>query len=75
MTYTENYLKHFGIKGMRWGVRRFQNEDGSLTDAGRRKQQKQESRQVKKQQTRELHKLNKTGLKTMFPSHDRLVCF
>ena len=29
------YLAHFGIKGMRWGVRRFQNEDGSLTNAGR----------------------------------------
>ena len=29
------YLAHFGIKGMRWGIRRFQNEDGSLTNAGR----------------------------------------
>lgn len=29
------YLAHFGIKGMRWGVRHFQNEDGSLTNAGR----------------------------------------
>ena len=28
-------LKHFGIKGMKWGIRRFQNEDGSLTPAGR----------------------------------------
>lgn len=32
---TENELKHFGIKGMKWGIRRFQNEDGSLTPAGR----------------------------------------
>lgn len=29
-----NYLAHHGIKGQRWGVRRFQNEDGSLTPAG-----------------------------------------
>lgn len=29
------YLSHHGIKGMRWGVRRYQNEDGSYTDAGR----------------------------------------
>lgn len=28
-------LYHAGIKGMRWGIRRFQNEDGSLTPAGR----------------------------------------
>lgn len=28
-------LYHHGIKGQRWGVRRFQNEDGSLTSAGR----------------------------------------
>ena len=31
----DKYLQHFGIKGMRWGVRRFQNEDGTLTDAGK----------------------------------------
>lgn len=27
-------LTHWGIKGMKWGIRRFQNKDGSLTDAG-----------------------------------------
>lgn len=30
-------LKHFGIKGMSWGRRRFQNEDGSLTSAGKQR--------------------------------------
>lgn len=29
------YLAHHGIKGMKWGVRRFQNSDGSLTSAGK----------------------------------------
>ena len=28
-------IQHHGIKGQKWGVRRFQNEDGSLTDAGK----------------------------------------
>lgn len=29
------YLEHHGIRGMKWGVRRYQNEDGSLTSAGK----------------------------------------
>lgn len=33
----EPYLKHFGIKGMKWGVRRFQNKDGTLTAAGKKR--------------------------------------
>lgn len=30
-------LYHWGIKGMRWGVRRYQNKDGSLTPAGKKR--------------------------------------
>ena len=29
------YLVHHGIKGQRWGIRRYQNEDGTLTPAGK----------------------------------------
>lgn len=30
-------LYHFGIKGQKWGVRRFQNEDGTRTPAGKKR--------------------------------------
>lgn len=33
----EQELCHFGTKGMRWGVRRYQNKDGSLTPAGKKR--------------------------------------
>lgn len=34
---TDEILEHYGILGMRWGVRRFQNKDGSLTNAGQKR--------------------------------------
>ena len=33
----QNELYHHGIKGQKWGIRRFQNEDGSLTAEGKRR--------------------------------------
>lgn len=32
-----HYLEHHGILGMKWGVRRYQNEDGTLTVAGKKR--------------------------------------
>lgn len=61
-------LYHWGIKGMKWGVRRYQNEDGSLTNAGKKRyanwsEDAKEADRIKKKKVyemsnAELNKLN-----------------
>lgn len=50
-----NELEHFGVKGMKWGVRRYQNADGTLTEAGKKKRSRYEARIVKMRKGREKH--------------------
>lgn len=42
------YLAHHGILGQKWGIRRYQNKDGSLTKAGKERYLKEASEQYKK---------------------------
>jgi hypothetical protein len=36
-----NELQHHGIPGMKWGIRRYQNKDGTLTNAGKKRYEKE----------------------------------
>lgn len=44
-------LVHHGIKGMRWGVRRFLNKDGTLTEAGKKRYRTDDVREAKRRST------------------------
>lgn len=62
-------LYHHGIKGQKWGVRRFQNEDGSLTSQGKQRYSANEdyksAKKEYKQAQKDYRKVNK-GIKNQF---------
>jgi len=51
-------LYHFGIKGQKWGIRRFENEDGTLTEAGKKRYARAEKTAAKEKITGEQMKKN-----------------
>ena len=58
--YYNNQIWHWGVKGMKWGVRRYQNADGSLTDAGKRRYESDVATNAKKKKD---NRLPEEGLK------------
>ena len=45
------YIEHYGVKGMHWGIRRYQNKDGSLTPLGKELAKQEKSEEEEKVKT------------------------
>lgn len=58
-----DYLEHHGIKGQKWGLRRYQNLDGSYTDAGKKRYSRQLEKKVNKSRSNYVNNAFKVGTK------------
>lgn len=54
----DDELYHYGVKGMKWGVRRYQNEDGSLTSLGKKRDKMLSDRKIAKKYSTTLNIVN-----------------
>ena len=64
--FSDSYLEHHGILGMKWGVRRFQNKDGSLTPAGKKRKisnenKREETRKAVRDYSKKYNKASKAS--------------
>lgn len=77
MKYDSKMLAHFGILGMRWGIRRFQNPDGTLTKEGKQRYREHKLRSIEglKDLTTEAYVENKEAAEELasLPSRNDLA--
>lgn len=60
-----NYLSHHGIKGMKWGVRRYQNKDGSLTSAGKKRSWSEDAKAAESLKKKKLNEMSNSELRKL----------
>lgn len=65
-----SYIQHHGILGQKWGVRRYQNPDGSLTDAGKKRYLDQNG-QVKSKYYTKVFGMSKKQYKTSYANSSK----
>ena len=60
----EDYIIHYGVKGQKWGVRRYQNEDRSLTNLGKKRYEptKEDVQNAKKEFRKAVVSFNKSAI-------------
>lgn len=68
-----NELYHFGILGMKWGVRRYQNKDGSLTPAGKKHLEQKDAKWAHKNYDKIVSKTQKDISKELDQYADQLL--
>lgn len=60
-----NSLSHHGIIGMKWGVRRYQNKDGTLTSAGKKRMEQRDAKWAHKNYDKIVSKAKKSVSKEL----------